>query len=203
MEIFPFKRYADAPEELDIAMPEDQLRANVVNGQLSELLGTFEEFTAAQKPGHEYPWADRFVMGLPLAPWQRDSVWTQEQQIRFIESIWSGVDIGSYLVNAAYEYVKDGSGKLVTVALSDILLDGQQRLTALQAYLTGEIAVPDTTGTPRFWVELPRTERRRFAQTKFARAEVSSYDEKLLRKAYDMRSFGGTPHLESERASAP
>ena len=45
-----------------------------------------------------YPWADRFVMGLPLVPWQRPFVWTEGQSRRFITSAWTGVHLGHYVL---------------------------------------------------------------------------------------------------------
>lgn len=47
----------------------------------------------------EYPWASRFVGGFPIPDWQRELCWDQEQEIKLIESIWLGLDIGCYTVN--------------------------------------------------------------------------------------------------------
>ena len=44
----------------------------------------------------EYPWADRFVMGMPLAPWQRELKWDEAQSRRFITSAWTGIPLGVY-----------------------------------------------------------------------------------------------------------
>lgn len=162
---------------------------------ISELIGSLEASDAQHQ--QQYPWAERFVMGMPLPSWQRPLVWTSEQQIRFITSIWEGVDIGSYLVNDIVEFdAPDRYRKF-----SDIVLDGQQRLHAIQCYLQDLIAVPDALGQPRLWSELGRIERRRFGQFQFARATVCSWDESFLRKVYDLRAFGGTPHAPDQRAS--
>ena len=84
--------------------------------------------------------------------------------------------------------------------LSDVLLDGQQRLSAIQSYLLGEFAVPDAQGIACFWQDLSRVERRKFGSKVFSRAVVHSWDEDELRRVYDLRSFGGTPHQDHERA---
>jgi hypothetical protein len=47
----------------------------------------------------DYPQAERMVMGYPLPEWQRPLRWTQEQQTRFLESIWLGIPFGFYVVN--------------------------------------------------------------------------------------------------------
>lgn len=196
-----FSRYDGAGEgDNGIRMPSDVLDARVSNLCLAEVLGRFERFTAGRSDGPEmYPWADRFVMGFPLPAWQRPLVWTLKQKVRFIQSIWAGVDIGSYLVNDQYEFLRAGQDVYYR-EFSEVLLDGQQRLSALEDYVLSRFAVPDGAGVPRFWGDLPRVERRRFSGFHFARASITSWDEGQLRLAYDLRAFGGTPHTEGQRA---
>lgn len=182
-------------------MPNDVLDAKVSNLCITEVLGRFERFTVeGSEESSLYPWADRFVMGFPLPSWQRPLVWTSAQKVKFIESIWAGVDIGSYMINDQYEYVRNGSKKSIRLH-SECLLDGQQRLSAIEGYVTNKFSVLDLTGKPRYWADLPRIERRRFSQFHFARANIKSWDENHLRMAYDLRAFGGTAHTEDQRAS--
>lgn len=197
-----FSRY-DGAEQADetLRMPRDVLDARVSSLCLSEVIGRYERFLASPADGAAmFPWADRFVMGFPLPSWQRPLVWTQEQKMRLIQSIWAGVDIGSYLVNDQYEFVQLGTATPYFRKFSEILLDGQQRLAALESYLTNEFPVPDVQGIPRYWRDLPRIERRRFSSYHFARANIKSWDEATLRLAYDLRAFGGTAHTEDQRA---
>ncbi len=195
----PFSRNAGADTaDKHIVMPHDVINARTRALSIGELLGRLEAFTENQLSGaYKYPWATRFAMGYPLPSWQRPLVWTPMQKVRFIYSIWSGGEIGSYLVNDIFEFVGDDQ----TREFTDVLLDGQQRLTTLEEYVTDRFAVPDREGTLRFWSELPPPERRRFARHQFSQATVSSWDEKLLRLAYDLRAFGGTAHNEDQRAS--
>jgi len=193
----PFSRYADAPEDNGVRMPADELAANIENTVISELLGRLETFTSGKEGAAAFPWAARFAMGYPLPRWQRQLKWSPEQKVTFIFSIWSGVDVGTYMVNNAYAFEADGTFR----ALSEVLLDGQQRLTALEEYVTNQFPVPDVNGVPRYWRELSRIERRRFGQFHFCKSTVSSWDEEKLIHAYNLRAFGGTPHEESERAS--
>ena len=193
-----FKRYTGASEDSSIAMPRDALNASSEKLTIGELLGRLETYD--EEGGGMYPWAKGFAMGYPLPAFQREFVWTAAQKARFIESIWTGAELSSYLVNNTYEFVGAGSTKVFR-EFSEVLLDGQQRLTTMEEYLRGRFAVRDAQGTPRFWAELGKVERRRFAATTFVRCTVSTFDESLLRKAYDLRAFGGTPHKEHERAS--
>lgn len=197
-----FHRY-DGHEtaEQSIRMPADELDARTSRLSIGELIGHFEVFCNEKtNDANMFPWATRFAMGYPLPSWQRKLVWTHEQNVRFILSIWAGVDLGSYLVNESWELIDTADGKSHYREFSEALLDGQQRLTALEQYITNQFAVPNTDGTPVFWKDLPKVERRRFTLITFTKATITSWDEGLLRKVYDLRSFGGTEHTEDERA---
>ncbi len=189
--IDPEKELID-PSRQAVQMPEGEKNVRIWGSTIGELFVSLKEFDRDL-----YPWASRFVMGLPLPSWQRPLCWSEKQEERFIESIWRGYDIGSYLINGAMEFTEDDTSR----EFSDVLLDGQQRLTAIEHYISNAFQVKDGAGVPRYWGELPRNEQIRFRSTKFQRATIDSWDEQELREAYDRRSFGGVPHEESERAS--
>jgi hypothetical protein len=196
----PFYRYEGAVITDRRRMPQVSMSASTSPRSVGELVGRFEKFTANDEERLLYPWADRFVMGYPLAPWQRVVRWSHEQMAAFITSIWMDVDLGSYLVNDIIEFTSKPGEKLVSQYLSDILLDGQQRLTALQLYLLNEFQVPDANGNPCFWDDLGKTERRFFCNKTFSMSRVQSFDEAELRKVYNLRAFGGVAHAPEERA---
>lgn len=75
------------------------------------------------------------------------------------------------------------------------------RLTAMEDYINNVFPVPDADGVLRYWRDLPQVVRRRFCNITFSKATVVSWDEAMLRKVYDLRSFGGTAHTEDQRAS--
>lgn len=201
MSVQPFHRYAqDDGQDTGIRMPSVSLEATVHNLTIGELMGRLERFSTGSEGPEMFPWATRFAMGYPLPSWQRPLVWTEGQKVRFIQSLWAGVDVGTYMVNDVYEFVDLGKSGTHYREFSEILLDGQQRLTALEDYLYNRFAVPDDQGVLRFWKDLPRIERRRFSSQHFAKAAVGSWDERFLRGAYDLRAFGGTPHTEAQRA---
>src|SRR5690606_40000767 len=98
-------------------------------------------------------WAERCVLGLPPPAWQRPSVWSRQQQERFIHSVWMGIDLGTYLYNdpGPLECYEQVNGVLVARPNTDALLDGQQRLGAIQAFWRDEISIEDADGVPRVW----------------------------------------------------
>ncbi len=179
-------------------MPRNDFRPNMAPRTLDSLIS--EMSLTPEVAAREYPWADRFVMGLPLAPWQRDFKWSDEQCSKFITSAWTGVQLGSYLLTAA-DWVGSADGKGVTyVPMSNMIVDGQQRLSALERYFKNELAVPDASGKPTLWSELEVVEQRRFRSTIFTRGEIKVTDELELRRMYDLLNYGGTVHEENERA---
>lgn len=147
-----------------------------------------------------YPWADRFVCGMPLAPWQRPVVWDVQMQSRFIDALWARVDTGSYMVNAWVEF-DPASPVSRTLYLSEIVIDGQQRLTSLERYFNDEIAATAIDGRKLLFSEITEVDRRFFKNRAFPRASINTNDEQLLREAYDMRAFGGIRHTEDQRAT--
>lgn len=90
-----------------------------------------------------------------------------EGQVHYVNL--DGADLGSYLVNDWYAYADRAGAFAIN---SEVLLDGRQRLTALEGYLLGEFGVPDESGQVRYWSELGNDERRHFLNMLFAQARV-------------------------------
>jgi len=168
-------------------MPLPVLQPRTFDATLGELL----DFAALERRWRtaDHP-ATRYVMGMPLPPWQRGLVWNEQQQRRFIESAWLGMHLGMVVINGRRHTADDGLHPL-----SGLLLDGQQRLAAIDAYVRSRFAV-----SGHYWRDLAPHERARFARTPFTRCEVSLWDEARLRDLYDRMNFGGTPHAPHERA---
>ena len=133
----------------------------------------------------KYLTGGRSVMGYNLPTWQRPFVWTQDQSRKLIESIWLGLNIGTYTFNRSYNRPE----------YDNLLIDGQQRLKAIQDYLSNEFQV-----FGYHWGDLDRSEQRRFEVCHFHCYITSSEDEVYLRNYYNMMNFGGVAHKESERA---
>lgn len=129
----------------------------------------------------------RQVMGFTLPPWQRGLVWTEAQKIRLLESAWRGLNIGTYTVNQSPGCLPQ---------YDNLLIDGQQRMNALQEYFEGRLQVFGYR-----WSEITDADRRGFLMSRhFSSYITKSDDERYLREYYDMMNFGGTPHSEHERA---
>lgn len=193
-----FERYADdQPTELRIQMPQRALATTVSHYPIDVLVGHWEKYLVDPSSAHDrFPWAARFVMGMPVPTWARDVQWNIGQQARFITAVWAGLDLGSYLTNDWCEPAITGKAFAEN---SEILIDGQQRLHSLEEYFLDRLAVPDAQGQPRVWSELGNGERKRFLSTIFTHARVSSGDEVTLRRTYDIWAQGVVPRSFDQR----
>lgn len=126
----------------------------------------------------------RRVMGFKLPPWQRPEVWTDDQAKSFIQSIWMGVGLGAYMVNHS---TRDPECDLV-------LLDGQQRLTAIERYINGDFALQGDDGNAYHWTELSDQERSHFLRIPFPWLQTNYTEQHQLQEAYNRHNFGGTLH---------
>lgn len=195
-----FKRYSDGgTSDLHIHMPQRFLPTTVSHCPLEVLVGNWEKYLLDPSSAREhFPWAARFVMGMPVPTWSRGLGWNLGQKSRFISAVWSGGDLGSYITNDWYE---SESGGRALAENSEILIDGQQRLHSLEEYLLDRLAVPDAQGQPRIWSELGNGERKRFLSTIFTHVRVSSGDEVALRRTYDLCAQGVVSRSFDQRTS--
>lgn len=137
--------------------------------------------------GFTRPAQARTVRGFILPKWQRPFVWNKAQCVRWVESAWRGLPLGTYTVN-----MMPGSD------LDGYLIDGQQRMRALAAYFEGDFEVFGFR-----WGEVTDADRRDFLNARtWARYETRSDDEDYLRSYYDLMNFGGVAHEDHQRATA-
>lgn len=131
------------------------------------------------------PFGFRKVMGYFLPEWQRGIVWSESQNIKLIESLWLGVSIGTYTFNRKWGSKYD-----------NLLIDGQQRLNAIESYLSDDFKVFGYN-----YSEITKYDKRRFRHSCHFHSYITeSDDEQYLRNYYNMMNFGGTAHTESQRA---
>ena len=159
------------------------------------LTGTRREYTLGRlvemTPTDPTMPTERRILGLVLPPWQRPEVWTIEQKCRFIEGIFLGLGCGWYVTNGL-EWNHRGE----SVPMSGWLIDGQQRMSAIRDFLSGELVV---FGDVRF-PDLSEPQKRRFYRTPFPCFELDYCDnETVLQELYDRLNFGGTPHTPEQR----
>lgn len=139
---------------------------------------------------------ERHLMCWVVPPWQRDVVWTDEQQVRFVEGIFLGLGCGYYVVHEA-DWTEGDNGEAVQKPMSGYLLDGQQRLTSIDRFVRDELTIFDGLRYSDLdWT----TRRRRFLTVPFPCFEIPyQEDENLLKTLYDRLCFGGTPHTQAVR----
>lgn len=118
------------PEQIDIA--EEQIREiqqdynyRIADFSIGELLKKF--VLKGQTPTFE----DESISGLYVPEYQRDLVWPEKMQSKFIESLLMGVPI-QYLF--AFELDEDGNLEL---------LDGVQRLSSIKAFVDNKLILTE------------------------------------------------------------
>lgn len=179
---------------MTIKMPERWFRAQSHGGTIRSGLMAYDGLVEAD--------GSRMVGGFRIPPFQRDQVWTEEQSVKLVESIWDGFPIGSYTVNVVTERNPD-----TYVEADRWLLDGQQRWTAIARYVADEFPVRCSPhGEPvrrAFFSELDLVDKRNFMGFTFPMNETRNltYDECL--RVYDALAYGGTPHAPREEAPPP
>lgn len=157
-------------------LPKQIIRGNRTNFVLEGLIQRRPEVLAATQP------EDR-VFGFRLPPFQRPAVWSPAQQARYIESVYMGFPIGELLITQ-----DDPDGNAVV----RYLLDGQQRLRALEAWIDGQLTVQGVRFT-----ELAERDRDVFLMTPIGVMFLESgYSMETLREIYERLNFGGTPHAD-------
>jgi hypothetical protein len=169
-----------------MVLPPEIKQGKIFNGTLGEFLSKYKDFKE-EGPLVE---ADRYVMGFPIPPWQRPIVWTEAQQVSFIENVLIGVPTGTIaVVDFGYE-----NGSLIFG--SDWLLDGQQRLMAIQNYVDGVFMAHGI-----YYADLERTDHSlRFRGRAFPSLVLSHMPEDDLKQFYNTYNFGGVAHSEADRA---
>lgn len=121
---------------------------------------------------------ERYLGPYILPPFQRPSVWTIEQKVRLIESLYLGLPVGSLVWNQA---PFDGPP-------DRWLLDGQQRLTAIFEYVAGEFEV--------YGMRFPDmlADKAKFLRLSLPMIETNITDPALCREVYNRLVYGGTVH---------
>ena len=151
-------------------MPQPWFRATATSRIVHEFL------RHASRPLVE---GERALGSFILPPFQRHPVWTQQQQISLLESIWSGLPIGCCVFN---QTKSEGP-------TDEWLLDGQQRVTAIIAYTNDKFPVYGYK-----FSELPINEKRCFHTTPISVYITDITNASECRLVYDRLAYGGTAH---------
>jgi hypothetical protein len=165
-------------------MPDPVRLGSAQATTMAQCMGQRREFSENR---YDVPRRDaRVVMGFYLPTWQRGLVWRRAQQVAFIESAWRGAPLGTY----SYNIASLGS------PYDNLLIDGQQRMHAIECYLNDDFPVLGWR-----WSEVTEVDRRVWGMTTiFSSYRVETEDEAYLRSYYNLMNFGGVAHKEHERA---
>lgn len=125
--------------------------------------------------------------GFLLPSYQRGDVWTQEQKIRFIESLILNLPVGSYCV-CIHENTN------VDNAFRWELLDGQQRWTAIFNYVDDMFPVFGFK-----FSELTETEKRYFRNRQFQLYLANGLTEEEKYELFQRLAYGGTPNTLDDK----
>ncbi|MCV9964595.1 DUF262 domain-containing protein [Pararhizobium sp. BT-229] len=136
-----------------------------------------------------------WLMGHAIPPFQRPVVWDEDRMIAFLETLVQKGDPGTYTYHTSDRTVVSEDGQ-EHYPRDMWLLDGQQRLTALDRFFDDTFPVFGL-----YWSEVDETRKRGFLMgTGFAAYEVRNKSELELRELYDLKNFGGIAHEEHQRA---
>lgn len=156
-------------------MPPELLRGNHLSATISFGL---------EKPEPTVGEGVRVLGRWVLPPFQRPPVWSRDQKIKFLESIWLGLPISVYVYNESPTY----SG-----TTDYWLIDGQQRWTSIYDYVADKFPVFGI-----FYSNLDLPDRRRFTNnTVFPCILTKTDDQSHLEELYYHLAYGGTPHTRT------
>lgn len=140
---------------------------------------------------NDYPWAARMLGKHPIPSWQRELCWSKQKSRKFIHSVFQGFDLGSVMKNG-YQYANNSD---ILMPMSDILIDGQQRINALILFINNEIDYETY-----YWNDLNRLEQRTFLESQIGLKSTNCFDKEVLKKVYNLLNFSGVRHKHSEIA---
>lgn len=177
---------------------EDQIRGvqRIIDYQIREY--PVEVLVAKHLDGQEEGENEIFV-----PDYQRDLVWSEEQQSRFIESILMGLPI-------PYLFVADVSSEDEELSGRMEIVDGTQRIRTLGRFVQNELELKELKKLDKLngfkFSDLALSRQRRFGRATLRLIELTeSTDEETRREMFDRINTGGTrlEEMERRRGSKP
>ena len=143
----------------------------------------------AGTPGDRFynPLNRPMLCGHVIPDFQRGLVWTEDQNLRLIDSVYRGIPIGTYAVNFSTDRLPP--------RLTNVLLDGQQRLNALNEWWDDKLVYRGYR-----WSELNRQGQGLFSRVLFPQMRTNTKDEEEVVDYYNAMNFGGVAHTDEDRA---
>lgn len=127
------------------------------------------------------------LMCFVLPPFQRPPVWTKKQSVAFLESLILGLPIGTYTYCLSIRKPKTDGW----------LIDGQQRMRAIQSFIASEIAVFGFK-----WRGLTKPEQLRIRNTVFPAYVLEDATEEECLERYIKLNYTGTAHTAADKRRA-
>ncbi|KAF5333571.1 hypothetical protein D9611_002455 [Ephemerocybe angulata] len=132
-------------------------------------------------------------------PYQRDDVWPKPKKMALIDSIWSGIYIPPILFFMNDEGVR-------------VCIDGKQRLTSIDRFLTGQIPHKDPVTKKLWWfttseqskttrLEIPESARKEFLQRTVTCVEYRNLTPATEREIFNRVQLG-SPLTSAEKLQA-
>ncbi|KAF6762289.1 hypothetical protein DFP72DRAFT_1148707 [Ephemerocybe angulata] len=132
-------------------------------------------------------------------PYQRDDVWPKPKKMALIDSIWSGIYIPPILFFINDEGVR-------------VCIDGKQRLTSIDRFLTGQIPHKDPVTKKLWWfttseqskttrLEIPESARKEFLQRTITSVEYRDLTPAIEREIFNRVQLG-SPLTSAEKLQA-
>lgn len=135
---------------------------------------------------------DRAELFIP--DYQRELVWSEEQQGRFIESIFLNLPIPYLYVADVNEGENEGRLEIV---------DGSQRIRTLVRFLQNELKLDDLKMLPMlkgfYFKDFPMSRQLRFRRKTMRMIELMEVDEEARRQLFDRLNTGGTKLKDMEQ----
>lgn len=123
---------------------------------------------------------ERSVGNLIIPSFQRQPIWSDEQRVRLIDSLMSGLPIGGIIINRLSDYTHE---------CADLLLDGQQRMITIHAFFNDEFEVNN-----HFFSEFSDTEKIFFKCITIPRAVSELHSIEECQELYQRIAYGGSEH---------
>jgi len=138
-------------------------------------------------PWHLENWVKNY--GLTLDPdYQRAHVWTEAQQVAYVEYVLRGGEVGKVIIVNAPGF-NEGTSTVAEI------VDGKQRLTAMTRFITNELRIFGTDGHPGHLYREIEGRPRMMIGFKW---RVVDLDRKGILKLYLSLNGGGTQHTHEE-----
>lgn len=133
---------------------------------------------------------------LYIPDYQRDFVWSKQQQSLFIESLLIGLPV-PYIFGADISTEEDsGDGRVE-------IIDGAQRVQTIDAFITGNLSLVGMERLPilenKTYSDLPVARQRRFNRTTIRMIELSNINEDGRRMMFARLNTGGTKLSDMEK----